>query len=149
MAGRRFVSLIEENMQILDRLSDRVKRDPSRVIGYTHQQLRILIRLYVLGSTRLKEISKHERIPTPNLCMLFRNLERDGLVVRNVDDGDRRNMWYDLTDEGRKVARSAKEAVCNAIEELFAPMSHQDEEELIKCLKIINNILQKLEVKNA
>ena len=92
--------LMEENIRILDCLADRIKRDPSRTIGYTRQQLTILIRLYIGGRALLKDIARREQVPTPNLCMLFRKLEKDGLVIRDIDEKDRRNTWYDLSPHG-------------------------------------------------
>lgn len=149
MARKEFIKLMEENIRILDCLADRIKRDPSRSIGYTRQQLTILIRLYVGGRALLKDIARREQVPTPNLCMLFRKLEKDGLVVRDIDENDRRNTWYDLSPHGRDVAIAAKDSMYNAIEGIFSTMSRDDEHDLIQSLKTMNSVLRKMEEKNA
>lgn len=149
MAKKEFINLLEANIFILDRLSDKLKRDPVVFSGYPRQQLSILVRLHMGGPAKLKDIARREMVTAPNLCAAFRKLERDGLVLRKIDDNNRRNTWYSVTKTGEKIANQAIETMRNTIENLFGTLSRADEEALTKSLKTINGILTKMELENA
>ena len=101
------------------------------------------------GPARLKDIARREMVTAPNLCAAFRKLERDGLVSRRVDEDDRRNTWYAVTQAGQQIAVQAVDAMRAAIEKLFADLSREDEVALTAALKTINGILNKMELTNA
>lgn len=149
MARKEFVKLLEANILILDRLSDKLKKDPMVLSKYPRQQLSILVRLHMGGPAKLKDIARREMVTAPNLCAAFRKLERDGLVLRQIDEADRRNTWYSVTDMGKQIASQAMEAMRSAIEKLFSKLSRDDELALTGALKTINSILTKMELNNA
>ncbi|MBO8424866.1 MAG: MarR family transcriptional regulator, partial [Proteobacteria bacterium] len=109
----------------------------------------ILVRLHIGGPALLKEIARREMVTTPNLCAAFRKLERDGLVSRKIDENDRRNTWYSVTDAGAKLAAQAMDVMRSAIDNLFANISRADEIALTNAMKTINNILAQMEITNA
>lgn len=149
MARKEFVKILESNIMIMDKLSDKFKREPTVLSGYPRQQLSILVRLHIGGPARLKDIARRELVTAPNLCAAFRKLERDCLVLRRIDEDDRRNTWYSVTAAGEKIATQAMETMRVAIEKLFAKLSREDEDALTKSLKTINSILTKMELTNA
>lgn len=149
MSRKEFIQLLEDNIFILDRLADKLKKNPALICGYPKQQISVLVRLYIGGRARLKDIARREYVTTPNLCASFRKLEHDGLVVRVVDDKDRRNTWYSCTVRGEEVAQTALNAFRAAISDLFVNLTRADEETLTKSLKNINDILNKMEIGNA
>lgn len=149
MAHKEFVKLFESNILLFDKLSDRLKRGPSALSGYPRQQLSILVRLHIGGPALLKEIARREMVTTPNLCAAFRKLERDGLVLRRIDDTDRRNTWYSVTKKGEQIADQAMDLMRGAIDKLFAGISREDEVALTGAMKTINKILEKMELTNA
>ncbi len=97
----------------------------------------------------MKDLAAREFLPAPNLCAAFRKMERDGLVLRTVDENDRRNTWYSVTDRGVALATKFIEMFHNAISTIFKDIDKNDEEELIKSFKTMNGILTKMENKNA
>lgn len=149
MAHKEFVKLFESNILLFDKLADRLKRAPSVLAGFPRQQLSILVRLHIGGPALLKEIARREMVTTPNLCAAFRKLERDGLVSRKIDENDRRNTWYSVTDAGEKLAAQAMDVMRSAIDNLFANISRADEIALTNAMKTINNILAQMEITNA
>lgn len=149
MARKEFIRLMESNILILDKLSDRLHKDPSVFSGFPRQQLTVLVRLYIGGRAKLKDIARREFVTTPNLCATFRKLERDGLVLRTIDEQDRRNTWYSVTASGAKIAEVAMENFRASIENLFSSLSRDDEHDLTGALKTMNGILTKMELDNA
>lgn len=149
MAKKEFIKLMEDNVLLLDKLSDRLKRNPSQFSGYPRQQLSILVRLHIGGKAMLKDIARREFVTTPNLCATFRKLEKDGLVLRAIDEQDRRNTWYSVTEKGKILAEQAIEVFHESIGRLFEGLNKEDEKQLTLALKTINSILTKLEINNA
>ena len=149
VAKREFVHLIEENLLILDKLGERLKIDAASISKYPRQQLTALVRLYVGGKAKLKDIARREFVTTPNLCATFKRLEHDGLVLRTVDEEDRRNTWYSVTKIGEELAHRTLEEFREGIETIFKKMGKEDEVKLIGALKIMNELLIKMEAVNA
>lgn len=146
MARKEFVRLIEDNMTTMDRLMDRVKSRMIRDVAYTRAQISVLVRLYVGGRALLKDIAYREFTTTPNLCATFKILESRGLVLREVDDKDRRNTWYSVTAAGADVAKKMITDFENIIGEVFSGLSRDDEDKLIAAMTTINGVLKNMEV---
>lgn len=149
MARKDFIHLFESNILVLDKLSDRLKKGPLGSVVYPKNQMTVLVRLYLGGRARLKDIARREMVPTPNLCATFRKLERDGMVARAIDEVDRRNTWYECTPAGAEIAGKVMDAFREAIGRLFDRISVEDEEAMTNALETMNNILKKLELNNA
>lgn len=149
MARKEFIKLFESNLLILDKLSDKLKKEPALICGYSIQQISVLVRLHVGGPAKLKDIARREFITTPNLCAAFRKLEHEGLVLRTVDEEDRRNTWYSCTEKGNEVAENALNIFRSATEKLFENLSREDEVRLTESLRNINDVLTKMELGNA
>lgn len=149
MVRKELINLLEKNILLFAKLSERINRDMISFGDYSRQQAQFLIRLYLGGRVRLKDLAAREFLPAPNLCAAFRKMERDGLVLRTVDENDRRNTWYSVTDRGVALATKFIEMFHNAISTIFKDIDKNDEEELIKSFKIMNGILTKMENKNA
>ena len=134
---------------IMERMLARINQLPSQSIGYSRQQLGILVGLMASGKSKLKEIAHRNGMPTPNLCIMFRKLESDGLVMRMVDDDDRRNTLYSLTPRGKKIVNQFRDAVMDTIEFFCRNLTVADEKKLTEYLFGINKILKRVEEQNA
>ena len=148
MARKEFVSLLEDNMWTMDKLSDRLGLKRTEKIGYPRQLLSILVRLHNGGRAKLKDIARREHVSTPNLCAAFRKLEHDGLVVRTTDDEDRRNTWYCVSPRGAELSIRAMELFRDGAEKIFANISKDDEKRLTEALRTLNSVLENVELNN-
>ena len=149
MVKKELISLFEKNVLLFAKLSEKINRDQIHFGGYSKQQMQFLVRLYIGGRQRLKDKAAREFIPAPNLCTMFKKLERDGLVSREIDENDRRNTWYSVTDAGAGLARDVIATLHVAMGVIFQGLSKQDEEDLISAFNSINKIFSKLEAPNA
>ncbi len=149
MSRKEYISLMEENGMIVERLLARIQQYPSQTVGYSRQQLMIICDLAVCGRSKLKEIAHRQSMPTPNLCIMFRKLEAEGLVTRTVDENDRRNTWYSLTTKGTKITNQFKDAILKTIESFFYGLSSAEEKKLTECITFMNKILTRMEKQNA
>lgn len=149
MPRKEFIHLMEDNIITLDRLAGKMRIEPTHLSGYPRQLLRILMRVHMGGRGRLKDIARREMVSAPNLCAAFRKLERDGLLVREIDENDRRNVWYAVTPKGEKVAVTAMENFQSHIEQLFSNLPAAEEVKLTSALRTLKEVLQKMELDNA
>ncbi len=148
MARKEFVTLMEDNIWTLDKLADKLRLDRVEATGYPRQMMSILVRLHNGGRARLKDIARREHVSAPNLCAAFRKLERDGLVVRSVDENDRRNTWYCVSPAGEELAKQAMDLFRTGMEKMFAGISRTDEERLVSALRTLSEVLKNVELNN-
>ena len=144
MPRRQLVSLLEQNILVLHWIGDRMKARASATDAYSVHQLQILMRLFIGGRARLKDIAKREMMPTSNLCNCFKRLETDGLVSREVDKNDRRNTLYSVTKKGENLANRTMEKFRDNVNELFVNIDKEDEVRFVNALKTTNEILNKV-----
>ena len=148
MARKEFVRLIEENIWTLDKIADKANIGRMDATGYSRQMISILVRLHNGGRARLKDIARREHVSAPNLCAAFRKLEADGMVIRAIDEGDRRNTWYCVSSEGAEMARIAMDLFRTGIERVFASLSREDEARLTDALRTMRDVIKKVELNN-
>jgi DNA-binding MarR family transcriptional regulator len=143
---QEFVNLIEQNMQVMGWFGDHMKRHGASaplkdILRHGHQQLHVLNHLYLKGGALLKDIARREEMSSANLCAAFRKLELGGLVVRSVDDSDRRNVRYAVSDAGAAVAKTVLGYVRGRIAAFFDGLNPEDGRKLVSALGTINEIL--------
>lgn len=148
MARKEFVRLMEENIWTLDKIADKLRLDRVETTGYPRQMMSILVRLHNGGRAKLKDIARREHVSAPNLCAAFRKLEADGLVVRTIDENDRRNTWYCVSDSGAELAVVAMNLFRAGVERVFANISREDEARLTEALRTMRDVIKKVELNN-
>lgn len=148
MARKEFVRLMEENIWALDKIADKLRLERVDPTGYPRQMMSILVRLHTGGRARLKDIARREHVSAPNLCAAFRKLEADGLVVRTIDEDDRRNTWYCVSESGAELATVAMNLFRAGIEKVFSNISREDEARLTDALRTMHSIIKKVELNN-
>ena len=149
MTHAEVTELMAENMRIMGRLSSRLQPLLEDNSKYSRQQMSVLVRLYLAGKIKLKDFANREVISTANLCAVFRKLESDKLVVRYVDENDRRDTWYEVTKSGKSLAEKLIDKFMQGLESLCQVLPTEDEDKLANTVKTINEILKKMEALNA
>lgn len=71
--------------------------------GLSESQFGALEALYYLGPMCQKEIGEKLLVTGGNMTMVLGNLEKQGLISRERDEADRRQMVVSLTDKGRQL----------------------------------------------
>lgn len=142
MSDKDFISLLSENLRQVERVALRLRPDATQLSGIPRQQVAALVRLHVDGAARLKDIAGREVVPTPNLCAMFRKLERDGLICRTPDEEDRRNVWYSVTPRGAEIATNVLNLFHTTIDRAFANLNPDERTRMKTALRTINDILK-------
>ena len=68
--------------------------------GVSEEKLRLLAALRFLGRSRLKDLAAYDGLSASSQCILAGQLANEGLVIRSEDPGDRRNVFYELSESG-------------------------------------------------
>ncbi|MCQ2574952.1 MAG: MarR family winged helix-turn-helix transcriptional regulator [Alphaproteobacteria bacterium] len=145
MQYKEFTQLMADNIILMSRLGNNLHSLVVLPDGYSKQQILILVRLYIGGKAKLKDIASREFMSTANLCSLFRKMEQLNLVARDVDDKDRRDTWYSLTKYGQNIAKAVIDKFLSGLENIFSSISKEDEKALTDATKTINALLKKME----
>jgi DNA-binding MarR family transcriptional regulator len=88
-------------------------------LGIGAPSLGVLLRLVEEDGLSQAELARRQRVEAPSMCRMVDRLERDGLVERRADPGDRRATRVHLSGDGREVAERGA-AVVDGIERAIA-----------------------------
>src|SRR5262245_4813958 len=95
-------------------------------LGVGAPAIGVLLRLVEEDGLTQAELSRRQRVEAPSMCRMVDRLERDGLVERRSDPGDRRATRVHLTPEGLAVAEGGA-GVVDGIERGIAEGLDDDE----------------------
>ena len=116
--------------------------------GTSLAQYRALMHLFFAenmserGELNPSEISDRQGVSRNTISSLIRSLEEDGLIMRRLDEQDRRKFNISLTDEGRALVTQYAREHFARINHFFAALSPDEQETLSQLLaKISSHIL--------
>lgn len=103
--------------------------------GLTQPQFAALARLQMVGPCSQNELGRMVALDSATIVGVVNRLEARGLVssVRNLED--RRRVTISLTDEGRKLIKKAMASGLKANELTLAPLSPDEQDQLIHLLR--------------
>jgi DNA-binding MarR family transcriptional regulator len=70
-------------------------------------------------------------------------MEKENLILREIDKNDRRNRYYFLSETGERAANEAIEQFKKNMLKIFEPLSEDEMECITKSFDVINQILEK------
>ena len=108
---------------------------PVRQGQITPEQYWILHLLHRYGPLRIKDIAGRTGTGSSSVTIAVKRLERDGVVMRRRDnEEDERVVTVHLTEKGRELFRSWRQARRRALLEIFAPLDDQERRQLYTLL---------------
>jgi DNA-binding MarR family transcriptional regulator len=147
MKANELKNLVERNIINLHYLGLALRAEADAASGYTRQQTFILVSLWRSGRSKLKDIAKREFTTVPNLCAMFRRLERDGLVLREADTQDKRNAYYSVTDKGIALGEKVQAIFHDKIQSMLRDlnMSAEEKKKLLDASRTVYAALARLD----
>jgi DNA-binding MarR family transcriptional regulator len=103
-------------------------------LGMRPHEFAVLHHLDQAGPLSQQELGSALRINPSNLVRLLDELEADRLIVRPRDPADRRRHLVELTGAGRHQLARARSAVEADEQELLAPLTETEREQLHRAL---------------
>lgn len=92
------------------------------------------------GDITPSEISKIANTSNARTTAELNNLEKKGLVTREIDTNNRRRVLIHLTPEGKKMAREHHSHIMQETEELLSRLGEEDTKAYIRILGKIGGI---------
>ncbi|MGY1615465.1 MarR family winged helix-turn-helix transcriptional regulator [Geodermatophilus sp. SYSU D00691] len=91
-------------------------------LGLTHPQYLVMLALWQHGPLAVKDLSRLLQLDPGTLSPLLKRLEAAGLLRRERDPRDQRNLALALTDEGRALRARAEQIPAGIVERLGMPL---------------------------
>jgi DNA-binding MarR family transcriptional regulator len=110
---------------------------------YSHHQIIAILWLKRNGKNRLKDIAAQTKMSASSLCVMFNELEKDSLILREIDRNDRRNTYYSLSEYGKTTADEIMKQFREAISKMLEPLSEDELEKVADSFNAISEILEK------
>jgi DNA-binding MarR family transcriptional regulator len=95
--------------------------------GITHAGWQVVHSLGPTGALTQREVAERCYVTQATVTGVVDTLERDGLVVRERDERDRRLVRVRLTDEGRTRLADARRTLAREMAPLFADLTPREE----------------------
>ncbi|MBU5300847.1 MarR family transcriptional regulator [Clostridium sporogenes] len=111
----------------------------------TEQQFVTLFILKKNKKITLKKLSTYICVSTSSLCIMLTRMMEEDLVYREVDERDRRNTFYSLTEKGINLIDKEIKGKVDNIEEKIMNLSLEQKEKLYEAIKDIEEIIDILE----
>jgi MarR family 2-MHQ and catechol resistance regulon transcriptional repressor len=105
--------------------------------GLTESQLGALEALLHLGPMCQSDIARKILVSDGNVTMVVNNLEKRGLVSRQRDQQDRRQIVVCLTDEGEELIRELFPSHAQNIVDLMSILTPVEQEQLGRLCKML------------
>ncbi|PWM44173.1 MAG: MarR family transcriptional regulator [Clostridiales bacterium] len=96
------------------------------------------------------EISNFMKISTARTATALNSLERKGLVTRQIDPNDRRQILVTLTEKGKLLAEEQKQKVMDRTVYMLNLLGEKDAQEFVRIVGKLADVSSKLrEEKNS
>ena len=105
-------------------------------LGLTHPQYLVMLALWQHGSLSVKALSGLLQLDPGTLSPLLKRLEAAGLLRRERDTGDQRNLALALTDQGRAMRAEAERIPAGIVARLGMPV-----EELVALQSVLTRVI--------
>jgi DNA-binding MarR family transcriptional regulator len=143
--GGRTLAYIEEAVEMLKSLMLGGKGTLLETLGGVYKgEVFVLKYLSSKKSPALPtEISEALQSSTARISTLLGALEKKGLVVREIDPDNRRNILVTLTDKGREQAALQERERKKRMKRILTALGEADTRELVRLIGRISEISQK------
>src|SRR5215472_2322033 len=105
--------------------------------GLRRQHFTVLSALAERGAASQAALGRRLLIDRSDMHALLSELERDGLVARVRDPGDRRRLLVELTPAGARALKRLDRRIDAAQDALVAPLAPADRRELQRLLTVL------------
>jgi len=134
---RKIVTLIRKNV----RLWALHTRELSKNYDLSVSQLLCLQCLYENGKMSMSDIAEHIMVNVSTVTGIVDRLEGKGFLERRREEGDRRVVTIDLTEEGRSLAENSPPAVHHKIVHAVQMLSDAEREEVFDALDSVSRLI--------
>jgi DNA-binding MarR family transcriptional regulator len=106
----------------------------------TLSQWSALVAIETVGRMRIGDLAAYEHVSAPTATRLVASLELEGLLRREVDDGDRRSALVSLAEPGRQALVELRRRRTEALAARLAELSPADLDRLTQALPVLEQL---------
>jgi DNA-binding MarR family transcriptional regulator len=132
---------LDESRMLFRRIAERVHDDLKE--RHPAREYELLAVLRHLGRAKLKEIAEHIG-SKPLVCLRLGVLERKKFVARELDETDRRNVFYHIAPDGEKFMKAASDDIRKSLRKILDPLGCKEADCLASAIRKVNGILEKV-----
>jgi DNA-binding MarR family transcriptional regulator len=114
----------EKHSEMMERMSRDMKGEPFVLAQLSHH-----------GTMTPSELAAGLRSSSARISAVLSSLEKKGLITRDIDREDRRNILVSLTDAGQAQGKKRHEEMHSAICWIFEQMGERKTKQFIKLAK--------------
>ena len=102
----------------------------------TFAQMDIMVYLMKNSDHRIcqKKLEEATRLTNPTVTGILNRLEEKGLIIRRVDEKDRRYRYVEISEKGRNVLEEMGDSLHQTELRLFGCLSEEEAAQLLKLL---------------
>ena len=105
-----------------------------KIAGVSPHQVGLLVAIKYAPGVTVGELATDERVSTAAMSKRVSRLERDGLVTRKHDSGDRRMMLIHLTPKGQAALEAVLPGHFKQMAAQMAPLNEHERKTLVRLL---------------
>lgn len=106
----------------------------------TLSQWSALVAIETAGRMRIGDLAAYEHVSAPTATRLVASLEMEGLLRREVDDGDRRSALVSLAEPGRQALAELRRRRTEELAARLAALSPTDLDRLTSALPVLEQL---------
>lgn len=133
-----------ELVQRLVRVMNIFEKDSIKAFGFTSSQCYSLLHLNRNGNLSMNQLSEKMNLSMSTMTRIINNLVRDGFILRERDETDKRVVNLRLTDKGVKGATILRKAIQEYYKNIVGNLPNGQVEEIMSSMSVMLNILEKL-----
>ena len=111
-------------------------------VGLTQAQYGVLTVLHSAPNIDQSRLARALAFDKVTVLRVLRGLEDRGLITRVVSAENRRQMAVRLTAQGQRLLKKTEQPVRTAYQQLMAPLTQKESQQLIDLLQRLTNALQ-------
>ncbi|MGE6753501.1 MarR family winged helix-turn-helix transcriptional regulator [Rossellomorea sp. NPDC071047] len=139
MKDQTIFELLHTMDQVTNKLIIQWNKGFKENLGISH--ILVLSHLQVNGKSRPSDIAKNLGITPPSLTHLAEKLVTKQLVVRLVDENDRRISYLEITDKGIDMIHKASQEGQALRQNLFEKLTKEERQHLLSIYEKLNQYL--------
>jgi DNA-binding MarR family transcriptional regulator len=147
MLGAEKVERIERIAILYPLLMGRMGRLRSLVhegMDLTYNQYKTLLTIADRGECSLGDLARELGVAMSSASQMVDRLVGEGLVERNLDESNRRQVIIRLTDNGEDLIAKLRQGIIDGYRRVLAKMSEEEREELVGSFETIARLLGRL-----
>ena len=119
-------------------LKDRILDSHLEADGVTAAQFKVLIIVQQFGVDTPAELCRYLSLDSGSMTRMLDRLEQKNLIIRRRSDADRRQIRFELTDDGQQLADRLPHIGADAMNQLVGAL---EPSELVELERILTKVL--------